>query len=102
MSNRKGHFGPNDRNNQTGERGPPSKLVPNVPVRPNQNGPFHLMYQPKISKFWVEWKAPQRNSLILGFQKKKKRTLYGCEIFKFKIGTLRSDEAMAAKPSLKR
>ena len=102
MSNGKGHFGPTDRNNQTGERGPPSKLVPNVPVRPNQNGPFHLMYQPKISKFWVEWKAPQRNSLILGFQKKKKRKLHRCEIFKFKIGTLRSDEAMAAKTSLKK
>ena len=60
------------------------------------------MYQPKISEFWVEWKAPQRNSFILGFQKKKKRKLCGCEIFEFKIGTLRSDEAMAAKTPLKK
>ena len=52
-------------------RGVPSKLVPNVPVRPNQNGTFHLMYQPKISEFWFEWKAPHRNCLILGFQKRK-------------------------------
>ena len=22
-------------------------------------GPFHLMYQPKLPKFWVEWKAPK-------------------------------------------
>ena len=33
---------------------------------------------------------------------KKNRKLYGCETFKFKIGTLRSDEAMAAKTSLKK
>ena len=50
-----------------------------------------VQYQPKISEFWVEWKAPQRNFFILGFQKKKKRKLCGSEIFKFKIGTLRSD-----------
>ena len=37
----------------------PSKLVPNIPVEPNQNGPFHLMYQPKFPEFWVEWKEPQ-------------------------------------------
>ena len=41
----------------TGQRGPPSKLVPNNSVRPNRNGPFHLMYQPKFPEFWVEWKA---------------------------------------------
>ena len=40
-------FGPTDRNDQTGHSGPPSKLVPNIPVGPNRNGPFHLMYQPK-------------------------------------------------------
>ena len=39
-------------------------------TRPSQNGPFHLRYQPKIPEFWVEWKAPQRNTLILRFQKK--------------------------------
>ena len=32
-----------------------TKLVPNIPVGPNRNGPFHLTPQPK---FWVEWKAP--------------------------------------------
>ena len=58
MANGKGHFGPTDRNDQTGHSGPPSKLVPNIPVRPNRNGPFHLMYQPKLPEFWVEWKAP--------------------------------------------
>ena len=32
-----------------------TKLVPNIPVGPNRNGPFQLTPQPK---FWVEWKAP--------------------------------------------
>ena len=49
--------GRTDRNDQTGQRGPPSKLVPNIPVGPNRNGPFHSTYQPKILEFWVEWKA---------------------------------------------
>ena len=52
LSNEKGHSG-----RQTGQRGPPSKLVPNITVRPNLNGPFHLIYQPKFPEFWVEWKA---------------------------------------------
>ena len=58
LSNGKEHFGPTDRNDQTGQRGPPSKLVPNIPVGLNRNGPFHLMYQPKLPEFLVEWKAP--------------------------------------------
>ena len=28
-------------NDQTSQRGPPSKLVQNILVRPNQNGPFY-------------------------------------------------------------
>ena len=42
MSNGKGHFGLTDRNDQTGQSGP-SKVVPNIPVGANQNGPFHLI-----------------------------------------------------------
>ena len=45
----------------TGQSGPPSKLVPSIPVGPNRNGPFLVMYQPKFPEFpefWVEWKAP--------------------------------------------
>ena len=42
------YFAPTDRSDQTGRSRPPSKLVPNIPVRLNRNGPFHLMYQPKI------------------------------------------------------
>ena len=60
LSNGKGRFGPTDRNDQTGQRRLhiPSKLVLNIPVGPNRNGPFHLMYQPKFPEFWVELKAP--------------------------------------------
>ena len=35
-----------------------SKLVPNIPVGPNRNGPFHLMNQPKFPEFGVKWKVP--------------------------------------------
>ena len=31
LSNGKGHFGPTDRYKRTGQREPPSKLVPNIP-----------------------------------------------------------------------
>ena len=44
LSNGKGHSSPTDRNDQTSQSGPPSKLVSNIPVKPNRNGPFHLMY----------------------------------------------------------
>ena len=54
----KGNFGPTGPTGPTGQSGPPSKLVPNIPVGPNRNGPFHLMYQPKLPEFWVAWKAP--------------------------------------------
>ena len=57
LSNGTGHFGSSDRNNQTGQSGPLSKLVPNIPLRPNQNGLFHLMYQHKL-ELWVKWKVP--------------------------------------------
>ena len=58
LSNGKGHFGPTDRDKRTGQSGPPSKLVPNITVGLNRNGPFHLMYQPKFPESWIEWKAP--------------------------------------------
>ena len=57
LSNGKGHFGPTYRNDQTGQSWPPSKLVQNIPVGPNRNGPYHLVYQPKFREFWVERKA---------------------------------------------
>ena len=68
MANGKRHFGPTERNDQTGHSGPPPKLVPNIPVGPNRNGPFHLMNQPKFPEFWVEWKAPQNTDFQFGFR----------------------------------
>ena len=60
LANGKAHFGSTDRNNQTDHCGPPSKLVPNVPVGPNRNGPFHSDEPTKFPEFWVEWKAPEK------------------------------------------
>ena len=50
LSNGKGDFGRTDWNYHTGQRGPPSKLVPNISVGTNQNGPFHFDVQTKISR----------------------------------------------------
>ena len=91
MANGKGHFGPTDRNDQTGHSGPPSKLVPNIPVGPNRNGPFHLMYQPKLPEFWVEWKAllviPGRIQMTrftpMEIFQKKRNTFRGITFFPF-------------------
>ena len=58
LSNGKGHFGPPDRDNRSGQNGRPSKLVPNIPVGPNRNGPFHLMYQPKFLNAGLNGKRP--------------------------------------------
>ena len=58
-----------DQNDQTGESGPPSKLVPNIPVGPNRNSPFHLMYQPKFLEFWVKWKASPVSVATFGPEK---------------------------------
>ena len=63
LTNGEGHFGPTDRDNRTGQRGPPSKLVPNFPVGPNRHGPLHL----KFPEFWVEWKAAYYFPLKLFF-----------------------------------
>jgi len=42
LPNGKEHFGSTDQDDQTGHSGPPSKLVPNIPVGPNRNGPFFI------------------------------------------------------------
>ena len=56
LSNGKGDFGRTDWNYHTGQRGPTSKLVPNISVGTNQNGPFHFDVQTKISRIigWIE------------------------------------------------
>ena len=52
MSNGKRHFGPTDRDSPTGQSEPPSKLLPNIQVGSNLNGPFYLMYQPKFRELF--------------------------------------------------
>ena len=55
----KGRFGPTDRNDWTGQSGPPSKVVLNIPVGRNQKGPLHLISYRKLPDFKAEWKAKQ-------------------------------------------
>ena len=63
FSNEKGHFGPNDRNDRTGQSAPPSKVVPSIPVRPNGwSIPFY--FYPKFPEFWAEWKVPVSASCL--------------------------------------
>ena len=47
----KGKIRPTDRKDQTGQSGPPSKLVPNIVVGRNRNSLFHVMYQLKFPEF---------------------------------------------------
>ena len=59
----KGRFGPTDRNDWTGQSEPPSKVVLNIPVGRNQNGPLHLISYRKLPELKAEWKATHaRNS----------------------------------------
>ena len=37
---------------------PPSRVVPNTPVKPNRNGLFHLISNQNFPEFWAEWKGP--------------------------------------------
>ena len=63
FSNGKGRFGPTDRNDWTGQNGPPSQVVLNIPIGRNQNGPLHLISYRKLQEFKAELKATNaRNS----------------------------------------
>ena len=48
---------------RSSQSGPPSKLVPNIPVGPNRNGPFHLMYQPKFLNAGSNGKRPMGSNV---------------------------------------
>ena len=52
----KGTFNRNDR---TGQSGPPSKVIPNILVRQNRNGPFHLISYRNFQNFRLNRKCPQ-------------------------------------------
>ena len=58
MSNEKGHFSPTDQDNWASQSGPPSKMVPNIPVGPNQNGLLHFHFRPKFRNFGLNGKCP--------------------------------------------
>ena len=49
---------PTERNDQTSQSGPPSKVFPNIPVGPKWNGPFHLISNRKFRNFELNEKHP--------------------------------------------
>ena len=90
LSNGKEHFGPTERNDQTGQRGPPSKLVPNIPVRPNRNGPFHLMSQPNYRNFGLNGKRslfPKRSVKMIDGSEKRNSFFRICMFVKSAVNT---------------
>ena len=54
----KGNFGLTDQNNWTGQSGSLSMVVLDIPVRPNQNGLFHLIFNQNFQNFWLNGKLP--------------------------------------------
>ena len=46
------------RTGPTSQRGPPPEVVPNIPIEPNQNRPFHLTSARNFRTFWHNGKHP--------------------------------------------
>lgn len=53
--NRTVNFGSTGR---TGHVGPPPEVVPNIPIEPNRNGPFHLTFDRNFRNIWINGKHP--------------------------------------------
>ena len=49
------HF---SRTGPTGQKGPPPEVIPNIPVGPNRNGPFHLTSTRNFQEFCLNGKPP--------------------------------------------
>ena len=49
-----------DRNIPTEISGPPPKVIPNIPVGRNRNGPFHLNSDRNFRNLWHNGKHPRR------------------------------------------
>ena len=56
----KGHFSPTDQNDQTSQRGPSSKPLPNIPVRPMQTEMVHSIWctNQNVQNFGLNGKHP--------------------------------------------
>ena len=52
-----------------GQSAPPSKLVPNIPVGPNQSDQFYLISNQNIRN-WAQWKASNVNTCCFSLRKK--------------------------------
>ena len=65
--NEKEIFSRTDRNEWIGQSEPPSKVVPNIPVGGNRNGPFHLISNQNLRIFGLNGKRLRK----IGYNKFK-------------------------------
>ena len=54
-----------------GQSGPPSKLVPNIPVGPNRSGQFYLISNQNIRNFGLNGKRPMSTRVVLAWDKSR-------------------------------
>ena len=54
-----------------GQSGPPSKLVPNIPVGPNRSGQFCLISNQNIRNFGLNGKRPMSTRVVLAWDKSR-------------------------------
>lgn len=69
LSNGRGHFGPTNWNDRAGQSGPSSKVFPNIPVRPKQNGLFHLISNWNFWNFGLNEKClrlSEKKNIVFG------------------------------------
>ena len=53
------HSSSTERNDQTGQSGPLSKVILIISVEPNQNGPFHLISNQNFQNFGLNKRCPK-------------------------------------------
>ena len=79
----KGHFGLTDQNNRSGQSGSFSMVVLDIPVRPNQNGLFHLIFNQNFQNFGLNGKLPMLKVPWLNVWGFSDRVLFLCQYFAY-------------------
>ena len=79
LSNGKGHFCLTDQNNWTSQSGSLSKVVLDIPVRPNQNGLFHFIFNQNFQNFGLNGKLPMLQVPLLNFWGFRDPALFLCQ-----------------------
>ena len=83
LSNGKGHFGLTDQNNWTGQSGSLSMVVLDIPVRPNQNDVFHLIFNQNFQNFGLNGKLTMLKVPWLNVWGFSDRVLFLCQYFAY-------------------